>query len=142
MFRGPTGSFKTSTTSIISSLMFLAARPDRIAESQRWDLIVPNCTSNDLHRGTFGKNATRAHPGGSSRGEGRTGSPVRMGGTYHPGRGPPLPPDIFNPHCFHVPWHVFSYLCGVTRSICNVTPRITSAHGHITISFPCICGAR
>ena len=30
----------------------------------------------------------RAHPNGSSRAEGRTGSPARVGGTYHPGRWP------------------------------------------------------
>jgi len=143
MFRGPADSFKTSTTSIISSLMFLAARPDRIAKSQHWDLIVPNCTSNDLRRGAFGKNAAK----GSSQRVLPRGKKDRITGSY--GRnlssregGRPLPPDTFNPHCFHVPWHVLSILMRGHPLNLQCHPRIPFAHGHITISFPCICGAR
>lgn len=95
--------------------MCLAARPGQIVESRYWDLIVPNRTSSDLRRGAFGQmmdtiasSCEGLDPCGTSRGKRRTGSPVRIGGIYHPDR--LLPPDTFNPHCFHVPWVVWSTL--------------------------------
>lgn len=120
--------------------MFLAARPGLIAESQHWDLIVPNCTNNDPRRGAFGKNGAKGSTpaGPPEENEGPDHRIVRAEPIIQAG-GRPLSPDTFNPHCFHV--HC-PHSRGVTRSIRNVIPRITFAHSPVTISFPYICGAR
>ena len=85
----------------------------------------------------------RAHPSGSSRGEGRTGSPARMGGTYHPGRRPTTPSRYLQSSLLPCALACIVHThAGSPAQYAMSSPHITFVHGPITISFPYICGAR
>ena len=92
-------------------------------------LAFVNCTRNDLHRGSFGKNdGNNPHNAVSDH---------RL--VRRPGRRPTSSPQLSSILVATMCLGMYCpYLCRVTHCICNTTRRISSAQGRTIIRFTCL----